>query len=78
MTLLDATVGEALTVLDESACDNLAATLAQMGIHQGDMVRLIRRAPFQGPVLVEVLGSGIRVALGRGMAAKLLVTPVPS
>ncbi|MBM4398111.1 MAG: ferrous iron transport protein A [Deltaproteobacteria bacterium] len=52
--------------------DNLAA----LGVHVGDRVRVMRSAPFHGPVLVKVPSSGIFVAVGRGMAEKVEVEPV--
>jgi ferrous iron transport protein A len=42
-----------------------------LGIHIGDWLTVVERAPFRGPVLVEVNGS--RVAIGRGVAAKVRV-----
>jgi ferrous iron transport protein A len=45
--------------------------LNTLGIHVGDAVRVVERAPFHGPVLVEVHGT--RVALGRGVARKVMV-----
>ena len=45
--------------------------LNTLGIHVGDHLVVIQRAPFRGPVLVEVHGS--RVALGRGVARKIEV-----
>ena len=47
------------------------AHLNTLGIHIGDWLTVIERAPFKGPVLVEVNGS--RLALGRGIAAKIRV-----
>jgi ferrous iron transport protein A len=47
------------------------AHLNTLGIHVGDWIRVVERAPFKGPILVEVHGS--RVALGRGVAAKVQV-----
>ena len=47
------------------------AHLNTLGIHIGDWLRVVERAPFRGPILVEVHGS--RVALGRGIAAKVMV-----
>ncbi len=47
------------------------AHLNTLGIHIGDWLTVVERAPFRGPVLVEV--NGTRVALGRGIAAKLRV-----
>ncbi len=45
--------------------------LNTLGIHIGDRLTVVERAPFRGPVLVEVNGS--RVAIGRGIAAKVMV-----
>jgi ferrous iron transport protein A len=45
--------------------------LNTLGIHIGDWLTVVQRAPFRGPVLVEIHGS--RVALGRGVASKVRV-----
>jgi len=45
--------------------------LNTLGIHIGDWLTVVQRAPFRGPVLVEVHGT--RVALGRGIASKIRV-----
>jgi len=45
--------------------------LNTLGIHIGDWLTVVERAPFKGPVLVEV--NGTRLALGRGVAAKIRV-----
>jgi ferrous iron transport protein A len=45
--------------------------LNTLGIHIGDWLTVVERAPFRGPVLVEV--NGTRLALGRGVAAKIRV-----
>jgi len=45
--------------------------LNTLGIHIGDWLTVVQRAPFRGPVLVEIHGS--RVALGRGVANKIRV-----
>lgn len=42
-----------------------------LGIHIGDWLTVVERAPFRGPVLVEINGS--RVAIGRGIAANVRV-----
>jgi len=47
------------------------AHLNTLGIHIGDWLTVVERAPFHGPVLVEVNGS--RLALGRGIASKIQV-----
>jgi len=47
------------------------AHLNTLGIHIGDWLTVVERAPFRGPVLVEI--NGTRLALGRGVAAKIRV-----
>ena len=49
---------------------SLCQRLAELGLTPGQPVRILS-AGRGGPVLVEVRGS--RIALGRGMAAKVLV-----
>ncbi|MGY4706505.1 FeoA family protein [Candidatus Bipolaricaulota sp. J31] len=52
----------------------LAGRLARLGIVPGAEVEVISRAPVGGPVLIEV--DGARVALGRGVARKVVVEPL--
>jgi len=49
----------------------VCAHLNTLGIHVGDRVMVVDRAPFRGPILLEVHGS--RVALGRGVARQIEV-----
>ncbi len=46
-------------------------TLNQLGLHVGDEVVILRRAPLGGPVEVE--NHGMRVAIGRRLAEKIEV-----
>ena len=45
--------------------------LSQMGIHPGDTITILRYGVLRGPILVEIHGS--QVALGRGIASKIIV-----
>jgi len=45
--------------------------LMDMGLTPGTRVTVVKSAPFHGPV--EVLVRGSRLALGRGMAERILV-----
>jgi Fe2+ transport system protein FeoA len=45
--------------------------LRELGLFPGDAVRVVRRAAFGGPVLVECRGT--QIAIGRGIAAKVKV-----
>lgn len=49
--------------------------LNEVGLHVGDRVTVIRRAPFRGPLLVECEGQ--EIALGRAIAASILVQVAP-
>ena len=45
--------------------------LNRFGLYPGDLVRILRHAAFNGPILLEV--RGMEIALGRGIASKILV-----
>ncbi|PIP15221.1 ferrous iron transport protein A [Candidatus Roizmanbacteria bacterium CG22_combo_CG10-13_8_21_14_all_35_9] len=45
--------------------------LADLGLTPGTKIKVLRRAPFFGPVEIEVRGS--KLVLGRGLSAKILV-----
>lgn len=76
MTLADATVGSRVKVVGRRRPRHGdGESIAGLGIHVGEDVIIIRAAPFHGPILVEVPSSGVRVALGRGMAEAVMVEP---
>ena len=45
--------------------------LNQLGLHVGDEVVILRRAPLGGPLVIE--NRGMRVAVGRRLAEKIEV-----
>jgi Fe2+ transport system protein FeoA len=45
--------------------------LLQHGLYPGDRARILRSAPLDGPLLVEV--SGREIAIGQGVAEKIMV-----
>lgn len=45
--------------------------LADLGIVVGTRIRVVRRAPFGGPIEVEVAGS--RFLIGRKLAERIIV-----
>jgi len=49
--------------------------MAGFGIHEGKIIRLIKAAPFHGPLLIEDTASGARTMIGRGMAGTVEVIP---
>jgi len=50
--------------------------LLALGFHRGDLLVLDGEAPMRGPLLVRNLTTDTRVALGRGIAGKIIVEPV--
>lgn len=69
--LLQVSPGTTVRVIDFDGGVNLRSKLTQYGIYPGDHLRLMRKAPFGGPLLVEC--NGREIALGRGVADKILV-----
>ena len=47
--------------------------LLSLGFHKNDIIRLDKKSILGGPVLVENLTSETSVALGRGVARKIVV-----
>lgn len=45
--------------------------LADLGLTPGTLLKIIKKAPLFGPVVVEIRGS--RLILGRGLASKVIV-----
>ena len=63
--------GQSVKVLETAAGQAATLQLAQLGIRAGATLMVRRSAPMGGPLLVE--SSGSTVAIGRGMARKVLV-----
>jgi Fe2+ transport system protein FeoA len=71
--LLDALPGETVEVVSSVACSNADSRLRSMGIVPGARILVDRSAPLGGPLLIDV--CGLKIALGRGVAAGVLVSP---
>jgi len=54
---------------------NVLQRLLDMGLTPGTKITLIKAAPFEGPMEVSVRGS--KLAIGRGIASKVFVEPIP-
>ena len=74
-TLLQFSPGDSVRVIDFNGGINLRSKLIQYGIHPGDCLRLLRKAPLGGPFLVEC--NEREIALGRGVADKIIVESDP-
>ena len=71
MVLLDVKTGSSVRILSLEGGAGLQDKLTQHGLYPGDCVRVLRTAPMGGPLLVDVQGR--EIALGRGVARKILV-----
>lgn len=71
MTLLDAEQGLWVRVIGFSGGENFQRRLAQLGFLPGSEARVVRIAPFHGPILIEA--DGREIVLGRGVANRILV-----
>jgi DtxR family Mn-dependent transcriptional regulator len=76
--LADTAVGERVRVrqvMDKDA--ERLRYLAELGIRPGAMLRILERAPFDGPITIGVgrTGSGVTRAIGPQLAEQVLVEP---
>ncbi len=76
MNLLDAPHGTPLRVVDLAGGESVRRRLMALGFHKGDIVVLEGQAILRGPLLVRNCRSDTTVALGRGVAQKVLVEAV--
>lgn len=73
MNLADAPLAKPLRILGIAGSELVRRRLLSMGLHPGDIVELDSAAIMKGPILVRNTASDSRVALGRGIARKILV-----
>jgi Fe2+ transport system protein FeoA len=71
MRLTDIEIGTWVIVLGFEGGFKFQDRLLQHGIYPGDKARILRAAPLEGPLLVEV--SGREMALGRAVAQQIMV-----
>ncbi len=70
-SLLDVPANRQVRIISIAGGKGPRQMLAQMGIGVGSVITVRRNAPFAGPILIE--NHGVSVAIGRGVAAKILV-----
>jgi Fe2+ transport system protein FeoA len=71
MHLINVEPGVWVKVIGFEGAAKFQNRLLQHGLYPGDRARILRAAPMKGPLLVEV--SGREIALGRGVAQRILV-----
>jgi ferrous iron transport protein A len=71
INLLQVNNGNWVRVIRVAGGIEMERRLAQLGFLPGNKVRVIRSAPFHGPLLLDV--EGREIVLGRGVANKVMV-----
>jgi len=73
MSLEDAKEGKILRILKFNAGQNAVSRMNAHGIYEGSEIKIIKNAPFRGPVMIENVKTGGRIMIGRGIARKIEV-----
>ncbi len=71
ITLTDLKTGQNGIIEGINGGSNLKNRLESLNLREGKCIRKISSAPFHGPIVIEV--GGCKIAIGRGMASKILV-----
>lgn len=66
--------GDWVRIVDFRGGGRMEARLTQLGFLPGNKIRVIRSAPFRGPLLIDV--EGREIVLGRGIAHHILVEKI--
>jgi len=70
MRLTEAKIGDVVRVVGFGG-GKTNARLLRVGLYPGDRLRVVRQAPLDGPLLVDV--GGREIALGRELARRIMV-----
>lgn len=70
--LIECSIGEKFKVLRVNAGHHAKRRLAHLGIIPGVIIIKKNSAPFRGPI--ELIVKGSNLVIGRGLAARILVT----
>lgn len=73
ISLCDAPNNKKLKIVDILGGHGVHRRLLSLGFHRNDIIELDSRSIFRGPILVRDLASDTSIALGRGIARKIMV-----
>lgn len=66
--------GKKVKVIEINGGRSVRQGLAEMGVHPGDIVGIIRSSVFGGPLLIDIRDN--KIAIGRSVAQKIEVEVV--
>ncbi len=78
MNLISAPSGIRLKIKDIQGGHGVRRRLFTLGFHKEDIVELDSRSILRGPVVIKNITTDTSVAVGRGIAQKILVEKVGS
>ncbi|MFC2165897.1 ferrous iron transport protein A [Acidobacteriota bacterium] len=73
ISLTDAPAEKHLKIINIAGGYNIHRKLLSLGFHKNDIIELDSKSILKGPVLIKDVSSGTSVALGRGIAQKIMV-----
>ncbi len=73
ISLINAPLDSSLKIVDILGGHGVRRRLFALGFHKEDIIELDSRSILRGPVLIKNLTSDTSVALGRGIAQKIMV-----
>ena len=73
MRLIEAPFETPLRIAGIQGGEGIRRRLLSLGFHPGDEVLVVSRGILKGPLLVRNLTADVTVALGRGVAQKIVV-----
>lgn len=73
ISLIDAPRDKKLRIVDIMGGHGVRRRLLSLGFHKNDLVEMDSRSIFGGPILIKDLTSDTSVALGRGIAKRIMV-----
>lgn len=73
ISLIQAPPDTPLKIVDILGGHGVRRRLMAIGFHKNDTIELDSRAIFRGPILVKNMTADTSVALGRGVAQKIMV-----
>ena len=71
--LSEAPRGRPLRIVDIQGGEGARRRLFALGFHRGDLVEINSQGILRGPLLVKNLSADTSVAMGRGIAHKIIV-----
>ena len=76
ISLTDEPANKRLKIIKISGGHGIHRKLLSLGFHKNDIIELNSKSILKGPILIKDVSSGISVALGRGIAQKIMVEVV--